>query len=106
MMKRIERNMAALLDEEITEVDLSDVLDGTYTGEHIVLPISVKVEVTVKDHEITKIDLIRHINGQGQKAEILLDSIVEMQSLKVDVVSGATYSSIVILKAVQDALSR
>jgi uncharacterized protein with FMN-binding domain len=60
--------------------------------------------VTVKNHTIKKIELLKHKNGQGQGAEIIPDKVMEVQSLKVDSVSGATYSSKVILKAIQDAL--
>lgn len=104
IMKNIDNNMKELLSEEITEIDLKNTTDGVYTGEHIVLPISVKVEVTVKEGRISGIDLIRHQNGQGKEAESIINSIVNQQSVKVDTISGATYSSIVIIKAIQDAL--
>ena len=42
--------------------------------------------------------------SQGQGAEIIPEKVIEAQSLKVDSVSGATYSSKVILKAIQDAI--
>ena len=104
MMKNIDKNMRALLNEEIAEIDLSNTSDGVYTGEHIVLPISVKVKVTVKEGRITGIDLIRHLNGQGKEAESIINAIVNQQSVKVDTISGATYSSIVIIKAIEAAI--
>lgn len=106
IFSNIDKNMRALLNEEIAQLDLSDTSDGVYTGEHIVLPIYVKVEVTVKDKKIIAIDLIRHLNGQGSEAETIIDKVIDKQSLNIDTVSGATYSSIVILKAIEDALGK
>ncbi|MBN1892765.1 MAG: FMN-binding protein [Clostridiales bacterium] len=96
--------LESLSDVTVQDVDLSDIADGTYTGSHDVFPVSVTVEVTVIDHAITEIDLIKHTNGQGQDAETIPHEVIEKQSLQVDAVSGATYSSKVILLAIQDAL--
>lgn len=101
----LRKNLTALALEEIPDVDLTEIADGVYTGSCTVLPVSAEVKVTVKDHVITEIGLVRHFNGQGSAAEILLEKVVEAQSLGVDIVSGATYSSKVILKAVRNALS-
>jgi len=90
---------------EIQDVDLAKVTDGIYVGTYKIFPIDVKVEVTVADHLITQIDLLRHTNGQGVAAEIITDMVIDSQSLKVDVVSGATYSSKIILKAIENALA-
>jgi uncharacterized protein with FMN-binding domain len=49
---------------------------------------------------------LEHRNGQGKPAEALTSRIVEQQSVELDVVSGATYSSMVILKAVELALTQ
>ena len=60
--------------------------------------------VTVNSHRITEIDIIRHDGGRGKDAESITKSVVEYQSLQVDSVAGATYSSRVILRAIEDAL--
>lgn len=98
------KKLNALAQMRIEDVDLTTVPDGSYTGEHSVFPVSVKVSVTVKDHHITAIDLIKHFNGQGGAAEVIPENIVKAQTLQVDSISGATYSSKVILLAIQDAL--
>ncbi|WP_313562885.1 FMN-binding protein [Ruminiclostridium cellobioparum] len=41
---------------------------------------------------------------RGAKAEAIVDKIISEQSVTVDVISGATNSSKVILKAVENAL--
>lgn len=101
----IKNGMQDLADMEIRNVNLSEVKDGTYEGSCAVVPIAVEVKVTVKDHAITDIVLVKHDNGQGKPAEILTQTVVEAQTLDVDVVSGATYSSKAILKAIENGLN-
>ncbi len=91
--------------EEITigTVDLSTVPDGVYTGSADAVWVSAAVEVTVENHRITNIEL-DHKHGQGKEAEVLPDQVIEAQSLQVDLISGVTSSSKVILKAIENAL--
>lgn len=91
-------------DIKIEDVNLSSIPDGTYVGKAEVLWIAAEVKVNVKDHKIVNIDLIRHKNERGAKAEVLPQKVVENQSLQVDAISGATNSSKVILKAIENAL--
>jgi uncharacterized protein with FMN-binding domain len=60
--------------------------------------------VTVREHKITEIVLVKHENGKGTAAEIIPNKVVEAQSLDVELISGATYSSKVMLKAIENAL--
>lgn len=89
----------------ISDVNLTDVPDGVYEGSCKTLLVSADVKVTVQDHQIKEIELVRHDHGQGSSAEVIPDRILEAQSLEVDIVSGATASSKVILKAVENALT-
>ncbi len=102
--QNVEKDMASLETAEIPAIDLSVVEDGVYEGAYKALPISVEVRVTVHEHRITEIELVKHTNGQGEAAETVTGSVMEAQSLQVDTVSGATYSSKVILLAIGDAL--
>ncbi|MFZ7134534.1 MAG: FMN-binding protein [Eubacteriales bacterium] len=101
-----EKNLENLGDIPIEDIDLSQVSDGIYEGNYKVFPISVKVNVTIRDNQISSIDLVKHINGQGGAAEVIPEMVVNVQSLKVDTIAGATYSSIVILLAIENALSK
>ena len=85
--------------------DLNTVADGTYRGSSKVGPVRVTLDVTVTNNAISSIDIIRHFNGRGKKAEAIVPGVIEAQSLAVDVVSGATASSKAILKAVENALA-
>jgi uncharacterized protein with FMN-binding domain len=100
----VKVNLDKLSDVQVQNVDLSQIPDDTYNGAYSAFPISVEVAVTVENHAITKIDLIKHRNGQGGGAEVIPEKVIESQSLQIDAVSGATYSSKVILKAIEDAL--
>lgn len=84
--------------------DLSAVSDGNYVGEYTAGPVHVKVEVVVRQHQITEIVIRQHDNGLGSAAETIVGDVIAAQSLNVDAVSGATVSSKCILKAVEDAL--
>jgi uncharacterized protein with FMN-binding domain len=104
LLSRFEANLKQLAYSEISDVNLASAKDGDYIGSYSAFPVSVEVKVTIKNHAIKEIELLKHNNGQGQGAKVIPDKVVEAQSLKVDGVSGATYSSKVILKAIQDAL--
>ena len=101
----IQGNLNKLSYMKMSTVDISTISNGTYSGSYKVFPISVKLNVTINNRKITKIDLIKHVNGQGDPAEKILNKVIEVQNLQVDSISGATYSSKVILKAVENALS-
>lgn len=88
-----------------SDIVTEDMEDGTYIGECNVDFINAKVAVTVEAGVITKIDILEHKNERGASAEIIIDDIVQQQSIDVDAVSGATNSSKVIKKAVENALS-
>ena len=103
-LTNIESNLAKLTDMVPAQIDLNALEDGVYSGSYSVFPVSAKVSVTVKDHRIAAIELIEHKNGQGSSAEAIPGKVLKAQSLQVDSVSGATYSSKVILKAIENAL--
>jgi uncharacterized protein with FMN-binding domain len=91
---------------EINDINLGEIEDGQYIGEYTTTLVAAKVAVKVKDHKVVSIDILEHRNGRGQKAESIVDSVIRQQSLKLDVISGATGSSKVILKAIENALSK
>ncbi|HON09362.1 MAG TPA: FMN-binding protein [Chitinispirillaceae bacterium] len=102
----VQKNLIKLLATPVEDVDLTIVADGTYEGKFKAFPISVKVKVAVKDHKITSIEYIEHKSGNGAPAEKIQESVIEAQSLQVDAISGATYSSKAILNAISNALKK
>lgn len=95
------------IDEvEVSRIDLQTVKDGNYTGEYAADLVKVKVTVSVVDNAIKEVNIDEHQNGLGKKAEVIIDKIIEEQSLQVDSVSGATASSNAIKKAIEDGLKK
>ena len=88
------------------DIDLRQVTDGTYEGSCDTGVVNATAVVTVQDHTITNISLTRHDNGKGAPAEAILGQMLREQSTDVDIVSGATCSSRVIRKAVENALEK
>ena len=87
--------------------DLNGKPDGVYRGEYHVsgTPVKVILDVTLQNEQLTLIKIIEHNSSPiGKKAERLVDTIIERQSLDIDAVSGATASSKGILKATENAL--
>ncbi len=104
--RQVETNLQNLVALPVLHVMPLSLADGTYEGSYSTFPIKVRVQVHVLEQRIQAISLLEHRNGQGGAAEAILKTLVEEQSLAVDTVSGATYSSIVILKAVEQALAK
>lgn len=88
----------------VSNVDLEKVEDGTYEGEYDAGYIYAKVKVEIRKGRIVSIDLLEHRNERGKPAEGILDEVMEKQQIDVDVVSGATNSSKVIKKAIENAI--
>jgi len=87
--------------------DLSQIDDGVYRGIFDLqgTPVKVTLDVNVQNNRISNIKIIEHKRSPiGKKAEVLIDHVIEKQSLEIDAVSGATGSSISILKAIENAL--
>ena len=104
VIQNMNKNLDGLVEIEIEDLDLSSINDGTYEGSYKAFPIEVIVNVTVSNHVITDIELVKHVSGQGAPGEAVIDLVITEQSLDVDLIAGATYSSKVILLAIEDAL--
>jgi uncharacterized protein with FMN-binding domain len=104
-MMKTEEGLEKLSSLTIKDPNLNLLTDGIYKGEYETFPVKVKVEVHIKDHKIETIVLVEHRQGRGKDAEALLKQIVDQQSVELDAVTGATYSSMIILKAVEQALN-
>lgn len=62
--------------------------------------------MTVKEGRLESIEILRHENGKGKKAEAIVDDMVRNNDSEVNLVSGATVSSICIRIAVRNALAQ
>lgn len=103
-LKRVSDYQRAVRETVIEEIDLSQVSDGTYAGEYDVGFVSARVEVTVAGGAITDIRILEHKNDRGGPAEAVIGVMVDQQKIGVDAITGATNSSTVLKKAVENAL--
>lgn len=91
------------------DLDLSKIKDGTYEGTGTGFHGTVKAAVTIKNNKIKSIKILEHHDDAAyfnRASGQLLPLIVKRQTTNVDTVSGATYSSNGIIKAVRNALSK
>jgi len=84
---------------------MSEIGDGVYQGIYESNLVSAEVDVFVSENMIVKIIITRHETLFGKDAKRVIDDIIQNQSLEVDDVAGATYSSEVVKRAIQDALN-
>lgn len=88
----------------IMDSNLSVVPDGKYKGEFD-YGFVYKVNVTVSDHRIIKIEVIQNRDSQYARfAEGVLPRIIQDQNANVDTITGATTTSKCLMKAVENAL--
>ncbi len=88
-------------------LDLNKIPDGVYKGDNMSFVGQLYVEVTVKNHRIESVEVVKHKDKQYFTA--LTDTpkqLVEKQSIKgVDAVTGATITSEAIINATAKALA-
>ena len=87
----------------IQPVDLQQAPDGTYLGKYDGFRFTNIVNVTLKDHRIEQIDVIK--TQRAELSQELAAAVIEEQSPVVDVVSGATLDHNAFCKAVEIALT-
>lgn len=82
-------------------------LDGVYTGSARGHQSNITVKVTVEKGQVVSIDVLEQNETKKyfSHAMSVLDDVIRQQSLDVDAVTGATYSSAGLLNAVRDALN-
>ncbi len=90
------------------EGEFFDLDDGIYYGSGTGYAGRISVAVTIASKQITAID-VTEVEADDEaffnRARGVIDEIISTQSLEVDVVSGATYSSRGIISAVRNALT-
>lgn len=84
-----------------------DLTDGVYKGTGTGYAGDITVAVQIKDKQIVAIDILSSSDDAAffKRAQAVIDKIIKGQTLDVDTVSGATYSSRGIISAVKNALT-
>ena len=75
-LKSISDYKAKVNALDFANIDLSKVADGVYDGSCETGVVNATVQVTVRDHGITDISLVRHDNGRGASAEAVLQQML------------------------------
>lgn len=92
------------MDVELEGLGPTGAQNGEWQGRCETDLVKAEVVLSITNQTITGITITRHENGRGKKAERVITSVLQKQHTAVDTVSGATFSSKVILKAVENAL--
>jgi len=90
---------------EIQTIDLKTIEDGIYEGFYDTYLINAKVSVEIEDHKIVNIKLVEHKYDRAS-GEPMIQSVLDKQSLEVDMITGATNSCKTVLKAIEIALNK
>jgi uncharacterized protein with FMN-binding domain len=94
-----------IMEMPINNVNLGEIKDGKYLGNFKNQLRIYDVEVTVYNHNITS---IRPVNNSpaNSYSNKLFNMVIKQQKINVDTISGATVTSKMILKAIENALNR
>lgn len=87
----------------IENIDLNRVPNGTYEGKYNGYRFTNIVEVTVKNHTISNIDVVK--TQRTELSESLKNEVIAAQSIEIDMVSGASLDQNAFLKAIENALT-
>jgi uncharacterized protein with FMN-binding domain len=91
---------------QINNINLSSIGDGSYTGKYSSGRFTNELKVTVKDHKIVKIEVVKDVLvSKPELNEELFTKIIDTQNVKVDTITGATVTCNAYLKAIENALN-
>jgi uncharacterized protein with FMN-binding domain len=87
---------------EINDVNLKEYADGVYVGSFAYNRFEYVVSTTVQAHRYKDIVVVENRDTErAQMAEAVVERVVEYQTLFVDAVTGATNTSMALLKAIE-----
>ena len=87
-------------------IQVEDVLDGTYRGKVYTSFMHVQLDVTVLDHKLTRIDIIENEGAYGKKVAPILDEMIAQNTSVVPAIKKEELASIVFVACVDDALRK
>jgi uncharacterized protein with FMN-binding domain len=101
-----QSRFTAIVEKTAPRAAALTLADGMRSGSYEEDDVSATVEVTVAGGQITLLHLVSGTNVDAALAETLFARVKEAGSTQVDVVSGATASSNVLLRAIETAAGR
>ena len=103
----ISRGLKPGMNLVINDLNLSSISDGMYNGKYNDGRWSNEMNVTIKDHKIIKIDVVKDVTFSLPKVtEAILSQVIEKQNTNIDVISGSTVTSKAYLKSIENALNK
>ena len=91
----------------INPVDLTAIEDGTYAGVYQAGRWSNEVAVSVADHQIANIAVVKTVTiDDPEMTSTIINNVIKNQSTTVEAVSGATVTSKAYLKSIENALTQ
>jgi len=118
VMLALEPGRREAMNVTIGEIDFDHLQDGVYTGEYKGMKDhlrDVKVQITISSGKLAEVNVIGGaMANEKQTTEIknglsihdVFNQVVQSESMQVDVISGATITSKVHLKALENALEQ
>jgi uncharacterized protein with FMN-binding domain len=101
----LSRGLASGSKLVINDVKLSAVKDGIYNGKYKDGRWTNEVNLTVKDHKITNIDLVKDVMfPKPEVTKELFNNVIKEQNIDVGAISGSTITSKAYLKSIENAL--
>ena len=104
---RIARKKARLREASALpfyKIEMSEVADGVYEGQTMTSFLHLKLNVTVEEHKLTKIDVLQNDGIDGETARPIIDKMIEQNAIVVPAVKGAELGSLVYISCVSTAL--
>lgn len=103
----ITRGLDSGSKQVINSIDVTSLGDGVYNGRYDSGRWTNEVNVTVKEHKIVGIEVVKDVAiPKPEWTKQLFDRVLEKQDTDVDVISGATVTSKAYLKSIENALEK
>ena len=102
----LTRGLEEALAVEVNDVDLLEVEDSVYEGNYDFERWANTLSVTVVDHRITAIAIVKDVKYPKQEvSDDIFQKVIGAQSLKVDAISGSTITTKAYQKSIEHALA-
>ena len=103
----ISRGLKSGMNLEINDVNLTSLNDGIYNGKYNAGRWSNEMNITIKDHKIIKIEVVKDVSfSLPEVTQAIVSKVLEKQNTNVDIISGSTVTSKAYLKAIENALNK
>lgn len=109
----VDSTLAVTTESTSAALETSGYTDGTYQGSAVRIRWGdVQVQVSIQEGEISDVEFLtyptdpRSLQINSQAAPILTQEAIESQSADVQVISGATFTSLAFMESLSSALSQ